>query len=107
MPIFARTAYLMQLGRERFYPSFFFNLSSLSAINLRISSPLCKRRSHCSLYKVTGKRPKPYTETAPFSLTLIDIAPFAGRPVFSASFSALSRSSSACKSSLLIGLLPS
>jgi hypothetical protein len=54
--------------------------------------------------KVTGKRPSPYTDRAPFWLTLSDICPLAG--FFRASFSVRSRSISAFKSSSeVIGLL--
>src|SRR5471030_2958565 len=54
--------------------------------------------SHCSRYSVTGKRPNPYTESPPFSLTLRYIGPRAAG-FFNASFSARRRSSSAFISS--------
>src|SRR4051794_27349958 len=66
-------------------------------MNSRISGAIPSSFSHCSRYNVTGKRPRPYTDRAPFSLTLSDICPRAGR--FSASFSARNRSISACNSS--------
>src|SRR5260370_14255057 len=69
-------------------------------MNFLISSAFARSLAHCSLYSVTGKRPRPYTDTAPFSLTLSDICPRVG--VFSASFSAFSRSISACISSSVI-----
>src|SRR6266705_4576636 len=69
-------------------------------MNFLICSAVASSFAHCSLYSVTGKRPRPYTDTAPFSLTLSDICPRVG--VFSASFSAFSRSISACISSSVI-----
>src|SRR5690606_11004911 len=62
-----------------------------------ISSAIDKSFNHCSLYKVTGKRPIPYTDKAPFSLTFMDKVPRLG--FFKASFSAFRRSISALKSS--------
>jgi hypothetical protein len=39
--------------------SFAFSRVSFSAINARISSDMFRSFNHCSLYKVTGKRPIP------------------------------------------------
>ncbi len=39
--------------------SFVFNCASFAAMNARISSDIFSSFSHCSLYKVTGKRPIP------------------------------------------------
>jgi hypothetical protein len=39
--------------------SFAFSRASFSAINARISSDMFRSFNHCSLYKVTGKRPIP------------------------------------------------
>jgi hypothetical protein len=47
-------------------------------MKLRMSSAKPKSFSHCSRYSVTGKRPSPYTESPPFSLTFSDIWPRAG-----------------------------
>ena len=38
---------------------FVFNCPSFAAMNVRMSSDRSKSLSHCSLYKVTGKRPIP------------------------------------------------
>jgi hypothetical protein len=79
---------------------------SFCLMNPRISSPISSNRSHCSLYKVTGNRPSPYTETAPFSLTLKD-NPFE-EDFLRASFSARSFSSSVFRSSspIVVSSLP-
>ena len=45
-------------GLSRLY-SFVFNCASFSAINARISADISSSFSHCSLYRVTGKRPIP------------------------------------------------
>jgi len=79
-----------QLGR--FY-SFVFNCASFAVINVRISSDMSSSSSHCSLYKVTAKRPIPRIETAPFSLIFIRIPVVA--PLLRAAFSLRRRSSSA------------
>src|SRR5271166_1504398 len=63
-------------------------------MKLLISSATPSSLCHCSWYNVTGKRPSPYTDTAPFSLTFIDTEVF--RFFFRASFSALNRSNSCC-----------
>ena len=39
--------------------SFAFSRASFSVINARISSDMFRSFNHCSLYKVTGKRPIP------------------------------------------------
>jgi hypothetical protein len=39
--------------------SFFFSCASLAAMKARISADMSSSFSHCSLYKVTGKRPIP------------------------------------------------
>ena len=36
-----------------------------------MSADMSNSFSHCSLYKVTGKRPIPKIDTAPFSLTFM------------------------------------
>lgn len=41
------------------YYSLVFNRSLLSSMNFLISSVMAKSFNHCSLYKVTGKRPIP------------------------------------------------
>src|SRR5688572_33312386 len=66
-------------------------------MKLRMSSLISSSFFHCSLYKVTGNRPSPYTETPPFSLTfrLIPLAV----PFFRLAFSARSRSISLLRSS--------
>src|SRR5271157_665693 len=78
--------------------SFFLSCRSLSWINWRIWSAIPSSFSHCSRYRVTGKRPNPYTESAPFSLTLRNMWPRAAG-FFKASFSARSFAISACISS--------
>ena len=40
-------------------------------MNARISSAISSSLVHCSLYSVTGKRPRPYTDTPPFSLLVL------------------------------------
>jgi hypothetical protein len=44
---------------EKFPHSFDFNFPSFAAMKARISSAMSRRRNHCSLYSVTGKRPMP------------------------------------------------
>src|SRR4029077_6785836 len=66
-------------------------------MNSRIWSDMPSNFSHCSRYSVTGKRPIPYTESAPFSLTFNERTPRAG--FFKFSFSARKRSISAFISS--------
>ncbi len=41
--------------------SFAFNCASFAAMNDRMSADMSSSFSHCSLYKVTGKRPIPLT----------------------------------------------
>ena len=41
------------------YPPFVFNFDSFSWMNARISSAMSSSLAHCSLYRVTGKRPRP------------------------------------------------
>src|SRR3989442_11930618 len=48
---------------------FVFSFASFAAMKARISLLTSKSLSHCSLYRVTGNRPSPYTDTPPFSLT--------------------------------------
>ena len=74
--------------------SFFLSWLSFSAMKALISPAMESSFSHCSLYSVTGNLPSPYTDTAPFSLTLM----VAGPRRFSAVFSALNLSSSALRS---------
>ena len=84
--------------------SFVFSLESFSRMNASISGALDRMRSHCSLYSVTGKRPMPYRETPPFSLT------FNVRPplllLLSWAFSARRSSSSAVTLHSNLGITP-
>jgi hypothetical protein len=43
----------------RLIQSFAFNCASFAAMNARMSADMSSSFSHCSLYKVTGKRPMP------------------------------------------------
>src|SRR5262249_10197960 len=51
--------YEFRLTSGRRLYSLAFNCPSFAAMNARISSAISSSRSHCSLYKVTGKRPIP------------------------------------------------
>jgi len=46
------------LPRKRRQP-FTFNVASFAAMNARMASDISRSFSHCSLYKVIGKRPIP------------------------------------------------
>jgi len=45
--------------RHFVFQSFVFNCVSFVAMNARMSADMSSSLSHCSLYKVTGKRPMP------------------------------------------------